>query len=118
MGKPDGNAICRRCRRPMRWVRNYTTNKPFPVDPDPQDGYGNVLVDGHGRARVYGSHELALAARAADIENGGSMGITSAPLTAHHATCPVVQQERAAAAEKKRQDALERAGGEQMGLGL
>lgn len=75
---------CRSCGAPLRWAVSIKTGGRMPLDVAPRDD-GNVLIDGLGRAHVYGTHDDAVAARdeATDEYLQGS-----STYIAHFATCP------------------------------
>jgi hypothetical protein len=54
---------CRSCRRVVQLATAAKSGKRIPLDVEPHDELGNILVDGHGRAHVFANAEKAEAAR-------------------------------------------------------
>ena len=65
------------------------TGKSFPLDPEPHDELGNVLVDGHGRAHVFADAQKAESARDSDPDLEMSDRYIS-----HYATSPSCRPDR------------------------
>ena len=75
---------CRSCGQQVAWARSAKTGKPMPLDPEPNEERGNVLVDGHGRAYSFRDGDAALAYQEANPEHELAGSSRHMP---HHATC-------------------------------
>lgn len=72
---------CRACPAPVRWVRMARTGKWNPLDLDPDEERGNVLIDEAGRGHAFANNDAARGYRLMHPEMDG-------PYLSHFATCP------------------------------
>lgn len=85
---------CRSCRAQIAWARSAKTGKPMPLDPEPDEERGNVLVDGQSRAHVF---KDAAAAAAYQEATPDSELASSGKYLSHFVTCPRAGHHRKAA---------------------
>jgi hypothetical protein len=76
---------CRSCRQLVVWATSAKTGKAMPLNPEPDEERGNVLVDGNGRAFTFRN---AAAANAYQEQFPESDLVGSSRYLPHHASCP------------------------------
>jgi hypothetical protein len=94
---------CRSCKAQIVWSKAAATGARMPLDPEPNDEIGNILVDGHGRAHAFRNRAAAIAFR--DAHPDGDLG-GSGTHVSHFVTCPTRGEPRPATRSESAQGSL------------